>query len=894
MKNLYLALSIIVLLFIGKISKADDIIFSMGKNPVGVPACKYKIGDRRFDGTQWKSFSFSETMLLFGNAVIVSGNNIPTNASLPTDNPAGRACINGLKHPTQYFRKTISLADPSAYNFFILNMQFDNAFVIWVNGVEAFRNNESANPSIITLAKSSICRNRARVFSIKIPTSMFVTGNNIIAVEVKLNAAKSNNQFFDIKLIGANGLTNAVLTRGPYLQVGNQTAITIRWRTDVATDSRVTWGTSFGTYTNTTDSSTLTTEHIVRISGLNPDTKYFYTIGTSTQTIQATPTNYFLTLPANNTSRKLRFLAIGDCGNASSNQVDSKNAFLNYIGSNYVDAMISLGDNAYSSGLDNEFQVEFFDIYKNDILKFYKLYQAPGNHDYGNSSSNTGVRNNAYYNSFSMPTAGEVGGLPSGTKAYYSFDVGDVHFLSLDSYGMENGNTTKLYDTLGAQCVWMKNDLASNTKKWVVVYYHHPPYTKTSHNSDTESDLIAMRENFIRIMERYGVDLVLNGHAHGYERSYLLKNFYKANAASPNTNSIDFVKANHTADSSNGKYNGTALSCAYKYNSGKYKHGSIYVVSGSAGQVGGSASGFPHKAMVYSNNTNGGCFYFEVEGNRLDAKFVSYSGTGGAVVPVIRDSFTIFKDVNKVQDIVIGANTPLDLTASWPGNYIWPNNGGATTQSVSINTSTIGTFNYIVKDANNCLKDSFHVVVTYPLATTVINFTAQQKTGIVALHWTISHESNNHFFNIEKSMDGTSWNTLGRVDGSGTSTVSHTYQLTDNNPAEGINFYRLSQTDFNNQTQVLDIKKLLYSTNLDFMVNVCNEGNGKTTLVIRNKPGGSVLIKVTDLAGREYLGTWVKIIGGNAEKSLNLNKGLYVITLTNNTGKVINNKILVQ
>ena len=280
------------------------------------------------------------------------------------------------------------------------------------------------------------------------------------------------------------------------------------------------------------------------------------------------------------------------------------------------------------------------------------IYLVPGNHDYGNSSANTGVRNNAYYNSFTQPTAGELGGTPSGTEAYYSYDVGDVHLVALDSYGMENSNTTKLYDTLGAQCVWLKNDLTVNTKKWVIVYFHHPPYTKTSHNSDfnragAELDLVAMREKFIRILERFGVDLVLCGHAHGYERSYLLKNYFNT-YASP-LDDIDFNIATHTAlgTNQNAKYDATANSCPYVYNSGKINHGSVYIVAGSAGQLGGSATGYPHDAMYYSNNLNGGSFYFEVDSNRLDAKFLSYSGTGGSVVPVIRDQFTIFKDVNK-------------------------------------------------------------------------------------------------------------------------------------------------------------------------------------------------------------------------------------------------------
>ncbi|MEO6404232.1 MAG: metallophosphoesterase family protein [Ferruginibacter sp.] len=895
MKILYFTITTFIFLLVTTFVKADDIIFPMGQNLGGAPAWKYKGGGNNFDGTLWKTLSFSETSWLTTNSAIGFGNSTPVRSTdIPTDNSAGGGGSNGSRYPTLYFRKTVNIADPTAYYSFTINTQFDDGIVIWINGVEAFRNNIIANPTYSAWATASLSGNGATIFTATIANSMFIPGDNIIAVEVHQNAANSNDLFFDMELIGDNSATSAVLTRGPYLQSGSQNALTFRWRTDVSTDSRVTWGSAFGSYTDTIDSSTLTTEHIVRISGLNPDTKYWYTIGSTTQTIQATNTNYFLTLPPDNTNRKLKFLAIGDCGNASTNQVDTKNAFVNFIGTNNIDAMISLGDNAYSSGLDNELQTEFFDIYKNDILKYYKLYTSPGNHDYGNNSANTGVRNNAYYNSFSNPTAGEAGGSPSGTEAYYSFNVGDVHFVSLDSYGMENSNTTKIYDTLGTQCVWLKNDLGNNTKKWVVVYFHHPPYTKTSHNSDSEQDLIDMRENFIRIMERYGVDLVLNGHAHGYERSYLLKNFYKAPGGSTALYSADFVKALHTADSSSAKYNGSLLSCAYNYNSGKYQHGSVYVVSGSAGQIGGSATGYPHKAMVYSNNTNGGCFYFEVNGNRLDAKFISYSGTGGSVAPLIRDSFTIFKDVNKVQDIVIATNTLLTLAASWPGTYSWPNNAGATTQTVSINTATNGTFNYIVRDANNCLKDSFHVIITAPVAVSVIDFTAQARSTIVALQWTSSKETNNRYFNIERSVDGIHWSALTQVVGAGNSSLAHTYHTADSNPYEGFNFYRLSQTDFNGNSQVLDIKKVIYSSSSDLIVNVKNDGKNKMMVSIRAKGTSIVSLKVTDMAGRDLLKESVNIVGGYVEKILNLQNGSYIITVISKTGAQVTNKILVE
>ena len=699
-----------------------------------------------------------------------------------------------------------------------------------------------------------------------------------------------------------------VLTRGPYLQVGTQTSIIIRWRTDIAENSRVSWGTVFGTYLNTVDSATSTTEHIVQITGLTADTKYWYTIGSSTQTLQATNTNYFLTLPLSNTTRKLRFLALGDCGNNSANQVNVKNTFINYIGTNDVDAMILLGDNAYSTGTDAEYQSNFFNVYKDDLLKYYKLYPSPGNHDYGNTSANTGktgatpALSMPYHLNFSVPSAGQNGGVASNVKNYYSYNIGDVHFISLDSYGKDDGNTTKMYDTSGAQATWLKADLAANTKKWTVAYFHHPPYTKTSHSSDYnggagELDLVAVREKFVRILERNGVDLILCGHSHGYERSYLLKNFYNT-YASP-LEDANFNAATHTAtgNTQNGKYDGTANACAFTYNSGKYNHGSVYVVSGSAGQVSNAtqASGYPQNCMYYSyvNTNNGGSLYFEIDSNRLDVKFISYTT---APTPIVRDQFTIFKDVNKTENMNAVLNEPVTLTASWKGTYYWPNNGGATTQSVTVNNSTIGVFNYTVSDFNgsSCIQDVFNVTVSSVLPVLINSFNATLNNDKVMLNWSTSQESNNKYFTIEKSGDGTNFILLGKVNGAGTSTVNQNYQFIDYTPWEGTNYYRLSQTNFDGSIHYYQTKRVYYKSNQIFNVGILNNGNGQISMVIKTAKAAHVQMKVVDLLGKQILKEYFFVNSNGMVKRIHLKTGVYIIVVTNDFGERISNKVVVQ
>lgn len=71
---------------------------------------------------------------------------------------------------------------------------------------------------------------------------------------------------------------------------------------------------------------------------------------------------------------------------------------------------------------------------------------------------------------------------------------------------------------------WLRDDLTANTLQWVVVYFHHPPYSKGSHNSDASTELIDMRQNIIPLLEQHGVDLVMSGHSHSYERSFFIKN----------------------------------------------------------------------------------------------------------------------------------------------------------------------------------------------------------------------------------------------------------------------------------------------------------------------------------------------------------------------------------
>lgn len=429
------------------------------------------------------------------------------------------------------------------------------------------------------------------------------------------------------------------LLRGPYLQVATPTSMTVRWRTDVYSRGRVQYGLTPGKLDRLVSDSTLTTEHIVKISGLQPYTKYYYSIGDFNGPMQGDADNYFYTLPQAGSNQLIRVAGFGDAGNNSINQRNVRDQIAKYLGDNYLNAWILMGDNAYSDGTDAEFQAKFFNNYQNYFLKKYPLFPVPGNHDYHDlqSAAITDQFKIAYFQNFSVPTNGEAGGVPSHTKSYYSYDIGNVHFLALDSYGPDSKGG-HIYDEMGEQAEWVKKDLQANAnKEWVVAYWHHPPYTMGSHNSDTEKLLVQIRERFIKILEDNGVDLILCGHSHVYERSKLMKGYYGLEAA--------FDPKKYNLSSSTALYDGSKDSAPY-LKSKSNTAGTVYVVSGSAGALGKPKSTWPHNAMYYSSYETGGAVMLEVQGNRLDLKWVCADGQ-------IRDHFTMMKDVSAADEKIL-------------------------------------------------------------------------------------------------------------------------------------------------------------------------------------------------------------------------------------------------
>jgi hypothetical protein len=528
-----------------------------------------------------------------------------------------------------------------------------------------------------------------------------------------------------------------VIIRGPYLQLGTTNSMVVRWRTDHPTPSVVNYGTAPNQLKRQAKASGTLTEHVVLFTNLQPDTKYFYSIGAAgiplivaftnnitrisatngTLYVSARSTNleiasvtngaflfsiklgrlslssldgkfvrntsntvlvvstlsslltlsisngaltvstsddimpmdggevgrkakkptqhfavgttnmtftgadsntFFVTHPLIGVPKATRVWVVGDPGTRKPEEKRVRDAYYKWTADRETDLWLMLGDNAYSSGKDEEYQGGVFKIF-DAMLRKSVLWPCLGNHDAG--SANSPTQSGVYYDIFTLPAQAQAGGVMSGTEAYYSWDYANIHFICLDSSDSD-------WNENGLMVRWLKSDLEANKQDWLVAFCHHPPYTKGSHDSDKDKDSDArmrkMREVVLPMLEEHGLDMMLVGHSHAYERSFLLDGVYGRS-----TNINERVNFKSTRD---GRPDGTGLYTKLTRGPGTHE-GAIYVVAGSSGQI--SGGGLQHPVMCLSLNVLGS-LVLDFDGARMDASFIDDKAT-------VRDYFTIIK-----------------------------------------------------------------------------------------------------------------------------------------------------------------------------------------------------------------------------------------------------------
>ncbi len=457
--------------------------------------------------------------------------------------------------------------------------------------------------------------------------------------------------------------------RAPYLQRGTPTSMTVAWTTTTASSaSGVCYGASPTSLTNTA-TGPAGTAHSVRIDGLAPATRYHYATGAEScpPASPGSAADYFVTPPLPGARTPFRVWLVGDSGTGGTGQRAVRDAMLAHTAARPPDLFVHVGDMAYDRGTTTEFTTRFFEPYA-EVLRHTVTWPAIGNHE--GASSSSAAQTGPYYEAYVLPTAGEAGGVASGTEAYYAFDHANVHFVVLDSAETPRGTT-------GAMARWLALDLAATTQEWIVAFFHHGPYTKGTHDSDTEAEHIQMRENILPILEAGGVDVVLAGHSHIYERSFLAHGAYDT----PTTAAGHIVDARDGDPAGDGPYVADGA-------------GHLFVTAGHGGASVGRAS--VHPLMFFTEPQLGSCLV-DVDGATLTISNLRATGAITDTVQLVKP--TGLRLLAPSAGRTYRAGAPLDITWSRAGstatsvNLAYAVDSGAFTP-IAAGTPNDGTFTW--------------------------------------------------------------------------------------------------------------------------------------------------------------------------------------------------------
>jgi uncharacterized protein (TIGR03437 family) len=294
------------------------------------------------------------------------------------------------------------------------------------------------------------------------------------------------------------------VVHSPYLQNLRQDQVTIVWSTRENLSGTVQYSTDTSFSNTVAPTSRVFTTAITKsqndfyqyravLTGLSANTLYNYRVIAGGVDITTVGQHTFHTSPP---PSPFRFLAFGDSGLGSQQQI----ALEGFMSAEPASLILHVGDIAYESGTFDEFRDNYFAIYQ-PIMARTPFFPVAGNHEYytDNASPFLGL---------TAPPSAPVP--PQDQGRYFSFDWGDVHFIGLDA------NLLVPPFSSAAELAWLEQDLSASSAKWKIAYWHQVPYPVEHHIDDPVC--IAARQQFVPILERHGVQLVITGHEHNYMR----------------------------------------------------------------------------------------------------------------------------------------------------------------------------------------------------------------------------------------------------------------------------------------------------------------------------------------------------------------------------------------
>ena len=239
--------------------------------------------------------------------------------------------------------------------------------------------------------------------------------------------------------------------------------------------------------------------HGVEITGLEPNTTYYYQVLSGGDTLSEVE-NFHTNNDTLNPS--FDFMIFGDMGGGETgpqDQYDLRDRILMLD----FDLAILTGDIIYNSGEWQNYDPRHFAPYK-DIIKHTAFFPALGNHDIGTEDGAPYIAN------FFLPNNN-----PDSLEHFYSFNYGKTHFICLDLVVAQQGGHAVKFDSTSTQYAWLRSDLeaASAWADFIIPFYHHPAYSSAR-------TYTVIRKYIVPLFEEFDVEIAFAGHEHLYERWY--------------------------------------------------------------------------------------------------------------------------------------------------------------------------------------------------------------------------------------------------------------------------------------------------------------------------------------------------------------------------------------
>ncbi len=283
----------------------------------------------------------------------------------------------------------------------------------------------------------------------------------------------------------------------PYLQYGTQTGMTVAWRSSLAGPGRVHWGETIRC-DNTTEATDEKEIQQVRLENLSPETQYFYWVESRNANNDVIESDVSTFQTACREETPFAFAVISDTQENPS--ISGPIAELAWA--HRPNFILHAGDLVDQGKQSDDWIDEFF-ASMHPLISRVPLFPVLGNHEQNAKN---------YFDYMALPDP----------EYYYQFSYGNVDFFMIDS--------NRKVDPASEQYQWLETALSESNATWKFVCHHHPPYSSDENdygdlwktNNSTRGDLRVRQ--LVPLYEKYGVDIVWNGHIHSYERTWPLKN----------------------------------------------------------------------------------------------------------------------------------------------------------------------------------------------------------------------------------------------------------------------------------------------------------------------------------------------------------------------------------